>query len=157
MDPHLDTITAAVAPVVMVSAAGLLFTGLQAKNFHLADRIRALAQELRGLAGEVAPSRRRQLVAQIALFERRLRLNHHALELLYVAILCFTATSLLLMLSALAWVRAPVSPALVAPVFVVGVAVLLLALLLEFLELRTGLRTIEIELEGVRDPGPPGR
>jgi hypothetical protein len=56
------------------------------------------------------------------------------------------------MLSALAWVRAPFSPMLVAPVFVSGVAVLLLALLLEFLELRAGLRTIEIELEGLHDP-----
>ena len=47
-----QVITSAVAPIVMVSAAGLLYTGVQAKNLHLADRLRALMCEYRTLAPE---------------------------------------------------------------------------------------------------------
>jgi Protein of unknown function (DUF2721) len=43
----VDVIAAAVAPIVMVSAAGLLFIGVQTKNLHLADRVRDLMREHR--------------------------------------------------------------------------------------------------------------
>ena len=43
----VDVIATAVAPIVMVSAAGLLFIGVQTKNLHLADRARDLMREYR--------------------------------------------------------------------------------------------------------------
>src|SRR5437879_6082522 len=73
----LQGLTSAVAPVVMVSAAGLLFNGVQTKHFHLSDRIRGLMAELRDPA--TAADRLNQITAQLALFDRRLRLNQRSL------------------------------------------------------------------------------
>ena len=144
---NLRLITSAVAPIVMVSAAGLLFLGIQTKNLHLADRIRTLVLEYRTLettSGE--PARREQIAEQLRLFYQRIRLSQHALELLYLAILCFVVTSLFLALAArlAEWTLTMV----IAGIFVLGVALLLTALVVEFLEMRLGLRTIGIEIEG---------
>ncbi len=54
----LPGLTAPVAPVLMVSAAGLLFNGVQAKN--LPARIRGLMAELRNPATEL--DRRKQVI-----------------------------------------------------------------------------------------------
>jgi uncharacterized protein DUF2721 len=145
----LESITSAVAPIVMVSAAGLLFNGMQAKNLHLSDRIRALAAEHRHR--DTAPERRAQITAQMALFDRRMRLSQRALELIYIAILCFVTTALLLA-SAL-WFGPPVLPAAITGIFVAGVGLLLVALALEFVEMRIGLKTIEIEVRDTLGPG----
>ena len=137
-----QTFTEAVAPIVLVSAAGLLYNGVQTKNLHLSDRIRAMAAELR-IPG-LTPERRAQLLAQLLFFRKRIRFSHHALELIYLAILCFIVTSLLL--AAGLWVGPRVAPAVAAALFVSGVALLIIALGLEFIEMWIGLKTIEIEL-----------
>lgn len=143
----LQVITSAVAPIVMVSAAGLLFMGVQAKNLHLADRVRALMAEYRTLTARPSDeTRRAQILEQIVLFIQRIHLSQRALELLYIAIVCFVLTSLLL--AAAPWVGGPVMPASTAGVFVAGVVFLLLALLLEYREMHVGLKTIAIEVEG---------
>lgn len=148
MDPQgLQTITSALAPVVMISAAGLLFMGMQTKNLHLGDRIRTLTTEYRLLpAGPAHEPRRRQLADQLALFERRLRLSQHALESIYLAIVCFVVTSLLLLGAA---TSAVLVPRATLAIFVVGVALLLTALSFEFLEMRLGLRTIASETNDI--------
>lgn len=144
---NFEVITSAAAPIVMVSAAGLLFMGVQAKNLHLADRIRALMTEYRTLTSRPADERRRkQIREQIVLFNRRVHLSQRALELLYIAIVCFVLTSLLL--AAAPWVSGLVMPAGTAGVFIAGVMFLLLALLLEYREMHVGLKTIAIEMEG---------
>src|SRR5512139_242880 len=125
-----EIITSAVAPIVMVSAAGLLSMGVQAKNLHLADRLRALMSEYRTLAAEPAHRQRRdQIVAQLALFKRRIYLSQRALECVYLAMVAFVATSLLL--AATPWIRGAATPAFTAGIFVVGVLLLLVALVLE--------------------------
>ncbi len=144
--PSIPQITSAVAPVVMVSAAGLLFIGVQTKNLHLADRIRTLATEYRVLPDTpVARERRAQIADQLALFERRVRLSQRALEFLYVAIVCFVLTSLLL--ASTPWLGGFVETTAVAGIFVVGVAFLLTALVVELLEMRVGLSTVRMEIE----------
>jgi len=100
---HVDLITSAVAPIVMVSAAGLLFMGVQTKNLHLSDRIRTLMAEYRALTPKPADeARRQQILQQVVLFNRRIRLSQRSLELLYIAIVCFVLTSLFL--AAAPWV-----------------------------------------------------
>ncbi len=142
MDPQgAQGLTAAVAPIVLVSAAGLLYNGVQTKNLHLSDRIRALTAELRNPA--ITPDRRQQVTEQLPYFDKRIRFSQHALELLYVAILCFVGTSLLL--ASTLWVGPPALPIVITTVFVAGVALLSLALGLEFVEMWIGLKTIEIE------------
>jgi Flp pilus assembly protein TadB len=147
MEPQsIPVITSAVAPIVMVSAAGLLFMGIQAKNIHLSDRIRALTTEYRAFpATATERERRHQIVDQLRLFERRVRLSQRALELLYLAIVCFVTTSLLL--PAATWLGGRLHTVAIAGIFVVGVALLLSALIVEFLEMRIGLQTIGIEIE----------
>jgi uncharacterized protein DUF2721 len=149
---NFEVITSAVAPIVMVSAAGLLFMGVQAKNLHLSDRIRTLMAEYRTLTARPADdARRQQILEQVVLFDRRIHLSQRALELLYIAIVCFVVTSLLL--AAAPWVGGLVMPAMTAGVFVAGVVFLLLALLMEYREMHVGLKTIAIELEGaLKDP-----
>jgi hypothetical protein len=61
----------------MVSAAGLLFIGIQTKNLHLADRIRTLTGEYRQLAENSGSALRRdQLVRQLGFIVRRAVENH---------------------------------------------------------------------------------
>jgi Protein of unknown function (DUF2721) len=149
----LQVITSAIAPVVMVSATGLLFVGVQAKHLHLADRLRALMTEYRTLGPDAAhQERREQIVAQLVLFTKRIRLSLGALELLYVAVFCFVMTSLFLVSESF---TAPlVTPAVTPVMFVLGVSCLLVAQVFEFLELQTGLKTVLIETsDAVRPPG----
>lgn len=142
-----EVITSAVAPIVMVSAAGLLSMGVQAKNLHLADRLRALMTEYRTLTPEPAHRERcDQIVEQLALFRRRIRLSQRALECIYLAMVAFVVTSLLL--AASPWLGRGATPPLTGGVFVVGVVLLLVALVLEFWEMHLGLRTVNIEIRG---------
>jgi|SRR5882724_3621702 len=149
----LQMITSAIAPVVMVSAAGLLFMGVQAKHLHSTDRLRTLMTEYRTLGTDPAhQERREQIVAQVVLFTKRLRLSLRALELLYVAVFCFVMTSLVLVSES--FTAQLVTPAVTPLMFVLGVSCLLVALLFECLELRTGLKTILIETsDAMRPPG----
>jgi hypothetical protein len=146
MENHtVQVITSAVAPIVMVSAAGLLSTGVQAKNLHLADRLRALMSEYRTLMPDAAYQQRRdQIVAQLGLFRTRIRLSQRALECLYLSMVTFVVTALLL--AATPWVGGAATPVLTAGVFVVGVALLLVALVLEFWEMHLGLHTVDLEI-----------
>jgi hypothetical protein len=139
----VDVIATAVAPIVMVSATGLLFIGVQTKNLHLADRVRDLMREYR--ATDPKDKERREAIrAQIVLFEKRIRLSQRALESLYGAIISFVTTTLLLAVAP--WIGQTAVPTLVTGgIFILGVASLLLALVLEFLEMRAGLSTIAIE------------
>ena len=139
-------LTAAVAPIVLVSAAGLLFNGMQTKNLHLSDRIRALTAELRYPA--LTPDRRRQITDQLPYFVQRIRLSQHALEFLSIAILCFVGTSLLL--ASAFWVGTSTLPLVITVLFLAGVALLIVALVLEFVEMWIGLKTIDIEMRDVR-------
>ena len=128
--------------------------GVQTRNLNLSDRMRALTREYRGLLSEQAHHERRdQIVAQLALFERRIRLSQRALEMLYLAIVCFVMTSLLLVLASAAWLGRFVIPAVIGTTFVLGVALLLASLVLEFLELRAGLKTMEIETREILKRG----
>ena len=144
----LQGLTSAVAPVVMVSAAGLLFNGVQTKNLHLSDRIRGLLAEWRH--ADTGPARRQQIVTELGFFRRRIRFSQWSLEMIYGAIVCFVVTSLLLASSL--WIGPPVLPIVITMIFVVGVALLIVALILEFVEMWISLRTIEIELSNVATP-----
>ena len=147
---NLSLITSALAPVVMVSAAGLLFSSIQTKNLHLADRIAHWSSS----TGRWKPQRvgpragsrsQRNSGSSTGAFASASTL----LELLSLALLCFVVTSLFLVLAARlgAWMPTLV----IAGIFVVGVALLSIALVVEFLEMRLGLRTIGIEIEGALD------
>lgn len=149
MEPYTtQVLTSAVAPIVMVSASGLLFNGLQTKSLHLSDRIRALMSESR--SEQTTAARRQEVTEQIVLFLKRMRLNQWALQLLYVAILCFVATSLLL--ASTSWTGTPGLLLLTTGVFIGGVCLLIVALLCEFLEMVVSFKTIQIEVRSLLPP-----
>ena len=148
-----DVIATAVAPIVMVSATGLLFIGVQTKNIHLADRVRELMSEYREAMRCEDRERRAAATDQIALLERRIRLSQRALEFLCAAIVSFVTTTLLLAVTP--WIGQTAVPSPVTAVlFVLGIASLLLALVLEFLEMRAGLSTIAIATRAACEESP---
>ncbi len=145
MDPQtLQSLTYVIAPIVMVQATGLLFNGLQTKGLHLSERIRTLAAELRNQA--TPPDRREQVRDELALFHRRIRLTQRALQLIQIAIICFVMTSLLLAVGL--WIGQLALTVATTTIFVAGVFVLVASLVLEFVEIWIGLRTLEIEMQG---------
>lgn len=148
MEPQtFQVITSAVASIVMVSAAGPLSLGVQAKNLHLSDRLHALMSEYRTLTAESAHQEcREQIVAQLALFRTGISLSQRALECIYLAMVTFVLTSLLL--AATPWIGGEATPALTGGVFVIGVGLVLVALVLESWEMHLGVRTVEIEIGG---------
>jgi hypothetical protein len=151
--PTVDVIATAVAPIVMVSATGLLFIGVQTKHIHLADRARDLITEHRKAIRCKDRGRREAVTAQILLFERRIRLSQRALELLCSAIVSFVTTTLLLAVAP--WMgQTAVPPPVIAGIFILGIGCLLLALVLEFLEMRAGLSTIAIATRAACDDPP---
>jgi hypothetical protein len=149
----VDVIATAVAPIVMVSATGLLFVGVQTKNLHLADRVRDLMREYR--ATDPKDKERREAIrAQIVLFEKRIRLSQRALESLYGATVSFVTTTFLLAVAP--WIGQTAVPTPVTGgIFILGIASLLLALVLEFLEMRAGLSTIAIETRAASEDSSP--
>jgi len=76
----LRIISAAVTPVVMLSACSTLILGINAKHTGLADHIRAAAAEVRGPG--MSDARRVQLIGQIQTFHRRFNLAWMAVCLL---------------------------------------------------------------------------
>jgi hypothetical protein len=149
----VDVIATAMAPIIMVSATGLLFIGVQTKNIHLADRARDLMREYREAISCEDTEHREALRAQIVLLEKRIRLSHRALELLYGAIVSFVTTTLLLAVTP--WIGQTAVPSpVIAGIFILGIGCLLLALVLEFLEMRAGLSTIAIATRAACDDPP---
>jgi hypothetical protein len=84
-------ITTAVAPAILVSAAGLLLLGLQTKFHNITDRIRHLDREIIELESlsEISVLQKKRVdtaEAQVDLLLKRCRLARDAIFLLYVSI-----------------------------------------------------------------------
>ncbi len=146
MEPQvLQVISSAIVPVVMVSAAGLLSMGVQTKNLHLADRVRTLMAEYRLLIADPTHlTRCEEIETQLAFFRQRISISQRALEAVYLAMVAFVVTSLLL--AATPWIGARVTTPLAGAVFLLGVVLLLVTLVLEFWEMRLGMRTVDLEI-----------
>ncbi len=99
---------------------------------------------------ETTVERRQQIANELPLFGRRIRLGQWSLDMIYVAIVCFVLTSLLL--ASGLWLGPPVLPIVITLIFVVGVALLIVALGLEFVEMGISLRTIAVEMDAMPDP-----
>ena len=92
------------APAVMISSSALLLLGFQNKFSSLANRFRALNQERRTLSQKLDRNnpeneRLRNLKAQVDHLIQRAAHVKNAILLMYVAIMCFVATSIFLFLN----------------------------------------------------------
>jgi Protein of unknown function (DUF2721) len=139
----LQVIAAAVTPVVMISAAAVLILGVNQKHASLGDRVRALSAEFRA-AGTTA-ERRESIRAQIRLFERRLGYVATAHLWLYASVVCFVGTVLVITLTA----RSPAWDRVALGIFVLGIALMLGAPIMEVVELRLAHRALDQELSDV--------
>jgi hypothetical protein len=93
----MGLISAAVAPVVLISAVAIFFSALTSKHSHLADQIRQLTAEFRKT--DAGKSRRLSIGLQLGIFERRMNALWISTALLSLSLLCFVSTILLVMAS----------------------------------------------------------
>jgi len=89
----LRLIGAAVTPAVMVSACGLLATGLDNQIGRMTSRMREMMREWRSLPE--GDARREVLKAEVSILDRRHLLLARALGMAYGALISFVMTSLL--------------------------------------------------------------
>ena len=144
----LAVITAAVTPVVMISAAAALILGLNQKHNSLSERLRLLMVEFR--AQETTEQRRENIRAQVTLFRQRFRYVDRAVRWLYAAVTCFILA--ILVITLISHARTRWDPAAIA-LFELGIILMLGAVVEELLEGRQTRRTLELEIrEACQEP-----
>ena len=142
----------AVTPAVMVSACGILATGLDNQIGRMTARTREMLREWRSLPE--GHSRRAMLRQEVAILDRRHVLLARALMLAYAALLAFVLTSLLYLMQG--HLSIPSGAPVVA--FSLGVALLGGIAVFALASLRLGRRAIlleEHELFNEQDPPSP--
>jgi hypothetical protein len=136
-------ISAAVAPVVLISATAILWSGFANKYGNMSDRLRNLAAEFRH--PDTPPARRQNLLAQIGLFHRRVIAMWVGSGLLSLALLSFLATVLLVVFAER---RAALGVA-GAVFLMLGLLLLTGAILMELHEVRLARLTMAGELSDI--------
>lgn len=142
-------ISSALAPAVAISACAILVSNAQSKYSGLVDRIRALNAERREFQHldpiSVTDSLRiKSLDRQIALIFRRARHLRDAIFLLYAAIACIISTSFLI--AAIQYFQLKGFAPYPKITFLSGLAMVLVALVMELLEVRLTFRVLRYEL-----------
>jgi|HubBroStandDraft_6_1064221.scaffolds.fasta_scaffold357017_1 hypothetical protein len=135
----MAAIAAAVTPVVMISANAILIGAISSKHEAMSDRLRSLTAEWRSPATGAA--RRDSIRAQVRLFSLRIAWIARAHFLLYAATACFIAMVMVIALTPVLQTWADFS----MPLLVAGVLLMLVAIVLELLDLRKARATIAIE------------
>ena len=142
-DGLLQLISAAVTPVAMISSAAIIIGSVSGKHQSMSDRLRALSHEYRDQ--NCTDERRANICFQMGMFDRRIRYSANAHRLLYLAIAAFTFTVLLIIISPS---RVTWTPA-AAILFGLGVAMMLVAVVFEFIELWWTNQTLKLEMSDV--------
>ena len=133
-------ISAAVTPVVMISANAILISAISSKHQSMSDRLRALTAEWRHEATPAA--RRAAIAAQVRLFDQRLRWITWSHIILYTATACFIAMVIVIALSPSLEALSGASLALL----IAGVALMFVGILLELLDLAKAQTTVALEI-----------
>lgn len=140
-------ISAAVAPVVLISSAAILLSGYSAKYGSVSDRLRDLTSEYRRT--DTPAPRKVVIKAQLLLFRRRIIAVWAASALLSIALLLFLGTVLSVILSArearLGWVG--------AACLVSGLVLMVGAVSLELYEIRLARFAVDAELSDIFSEG----
>jgi hypothetical protein len=140
----LDTqaaISAAVTPVVMISANAILISAISSKHQSMSDRLRSLTAEWRNSATSAA--RRDSVASQIRLFDERLRWVTWSHIILYTATACFIA--MVIVIAASPGLEALSGASL--GLLIVGVALMFVGILLELLDLAKARATVALEVK----------
>jgi Protein of unknown function (DUF2721) len=139
----MAAIAAAVTPVVMISANAILIGTISSKHQAMSDRVRALTAEWR--APGTSAARRGAISGQVRVFAGRIAWISRAHVILYVATVFFLAMILVIALTPViqTWVKFSV------PLLLGGVSLMLIAIVLELLDLRKARASIEAEIADV--------
>ena len=135
----LKVVATAVTPVVMVSATAILASGVNTRYISISDRVRSLAREYRD--ADASQKRKASIQSQMIIFHRRMHLVSWASRVLYAAVGCFVAVALLISLS----VSKQILLGATLGMFLAGLGLVVLAIVLQLLELQQSNKTIEIE------------
>ena len=141
----LQVLTAAVTPVVLVSATAILISGTNSRYISISDRMRALAHEYRD--PNCIQQRRITISHELLIFQHRIHLVSWAVRTLYMAVGAFITDALLI--SATLWRQMLATATL--PLFLLGILLLMLAIVCQLLELQSSNRTISLEMSDVAE------
>jgi Protein of unknown function (DUF2721) len=139
----MQVLTAAVTPVVLVSATAILISGTNARYISISDRMRALAHEYR--EPNCIEQRRMTISREMLTFQHRIRLVSWAVRALYTAVGAFIADALII--SATLWRHLLATATL--PLFLLGILLIVLAIVCQLLELQSSDRTISTEISDI--------
>ena len=144
----LQLISAAVTPVVMISACATIILGINAKHTGAADRVRELATRYRDEAGE-SEERKANLREQVQVFYRRFLISRASLWMLFMAIAVFIACVLTILASQKRMLSADSGAFFL---FLIGVSLMFSAVCLEFAELHLSKRSLFLEVRDLVSP-----
>jgi hypothetical protein len=140
----------AVTPAVMVSACGIVATGLDNQIARMSSRVRDMTREWRLLPE--GHSRRAILRMEVSILDRRHAILARAIGVTYAALLSFVVTSLLYLTKR----HMEIPETLPVVSFSLGVVLLGGTALLALASLRLGRRAIALELQELfEEPKPP--
>ncbi len=139
-----DIISDSLAPAVALSGMALLISGLNNRIATVGTRVRELNRELRVLKDKPDPQRTRNIQKQIPLFLERGYLIRNAMFLLFGALGMMVFTAVTIALSRLHYIEWKVVPTWT---FLGGLALMLLAVLIEAYETILNLRTLALDVD----------
>jgi hypothetical protein len=139
----MQVLTAAVTPVVLVSATAILISGTNSRYISISDRMRALAHEYRD--PNCIEQRRMTISREMLTFRHRIHLVSWAVRALYTAVGAFVTDALII--SATLWRQMLAAATL--PFFLLGISLIVLALVCQLLELQSSNRTISLEISDI--------
>jgi len=140
----LHVISSAVTPVVMISACASLILTINSKHQNIADRIRAIATEIRGAC--CTRDRRKQLIDELHVFQRRFTLTYIAHVALNIAVIVFVLSVILIIFTQR---RLFESGAPTLGMFLLGTALMFVAMCCELVEISLSTRSMRIEIEDI--------
>jgi uncharacterized membrane protein len=136
----MTIISAAVTPVVLISALAIFFSALTAKHSHLADQFRQIAAELR--RGESSETRQNALTSELIIFKHRMDALWLATGMLSISLLLFVCTVLVVIYSK--W--NPGAGALGVVFLILGLVLMVLSVIAECYEIALGRKSMTLEL-----------
>jgi hypothetical protein len=137
------SISAAVTPVVMISANAILISAISSKHQSMSDRLRALTAEWRNPG--TSDGRRDSLARQVKLFDHRIRWVTWSHIVLYTATGCFISMVIVIALSPHLESLSGASLGLL----IAGVTLMFVGILLELLDLAKARATVGLEVRDV--------
>lgn len=145
----IQFISGLLAPAIMISSCGLILLGVQSKYSNIIDRIRELNDEKRRLEStesmDAAQDRRmRSLKVQIEKLLIRAKLDRNGILSLYLAIISFILTSLLIAPAYFGYFGLIL---LAIAFFVAGIALVLMGVVYVALEVSRSYKVVKYEVE----------